>query len=355
MRIATWNVENLFAPGTSDAAPTTQTAYEAKIESLATTIAGIAPDVIALQEVGPPPVLDDLAVAIGGTWHHEVAAPDGRGIRVAIMSRRTLHDVAQVTAFPAGLGPVQVDDNGATINALGRPALNATVRAGGHEVHLVDVHLKSKLLPFPGGRFSTKDEGQRARFAVYALHRRAAEAAGVRAYATSLLATPTDGAVPAVVVAGDMNDDPTAATTQILYGPPGSEIGTGGFDHPDSGDAQRLWNLADLIPEPDRYSRVFRGRRELIDHLLVSQPLVRAVTGVAAGPHPAPSVTEDPNSRKDQTWFGPSAGMGGLPRCVDDLARTLDCPVGLLDDDNRRRAGFVVGECSDEWNGNERD
>jgi hypothetical protein len=71
---------------------------------------------------------------------------------------------------------------------------------------------------------------------------------------------------------GDLNDEPEAATTQILYGPPGSEIGTGGFNQPDQGDGQRLWNLAARIPEPERYSRIYRGRRELIDHILASQP-----------------------------------------------------------------------------------
>ena len=88
--------------------------------------------------------------------------------------------------------------------------------------------------------------------------------------------------------------EPTAATTQILLGPPGSEIGTGGFDQPDRGDGSRLWNLAPLIPEEDRWSRVYRGRRELIDHLLVSRAAVERVTGVAtSGPEPR-SVTDNP-------------------------------------------------------------
>ncbi len=46
------------------------------------------------------------------------------------------------------------------------------------------------------------------------------------------------------MVLGDLNNEPAAATTQVLHGPPGSEIGTGGFDQPDQGDAARLWNLA---------------------------------------------------------------------------------------------------------------
>ncbi|MFC7496773.1 MULTISPECIES: endonuclease/exonuclease/phosphatase family protein [unclassified Nocardioides] len=303
MRVATWNLENLFAPGVTDAAPTTLDAYQAKLASLAETIAGIDPDVVAVQEVGPPPVLDDLAAAvsalIGGTWHHEVAAPDDRGIRCGLLSRHVLGDVDQVTDFPAGLGPVKVNDSGRTLTTLGRPGLHATIEDDGRTVHVISVHLKSKLLTFTGGRFSTKDEDERARYAVYAVHRRAAEAAGVRAYATELL-DQGGGQVPAVVVAGDLNDDVLAATTQILLGPPGSEIGTGGFEPPDQGDAQRLWNLAPLIPVDDRYSRVYRGRKELIDHILVSHPLSRAVTAVAAGPAPSPSITDNPNTRRDE-------------------------------------------------------
>jgi endonuclease/exonuclease/phosphatase family metal-dependent hydrolase len=299
VRIATWNLENLFPPGTAADAPSARSVYEAKIHSLAETITAISPDVLAVQEVGPAPALDDLAAALDGTWHTAVAAPDGRGIRVGLLSRHQLRQVEQVTDFPAGLGPVQVDDNGNTISGLGRPALKGTVTSGGRDVHVVSAHLKSKLLTFPGGRFSTRDEDERARYGVYALHRRAAEASGVRAYATALLDQDAGG-TPAVIVAGDLNDDPQAATTQVLLGPPGSEIGTAGFDRPDDGDPQRLWNLATLIPEPDRYSRIYRGRRELIDHILVSEPLVHGVTTVGAGPIPSPSITDDPDARRNE-------------------------------------------------------
>jgi len=180
MRMATWNLENFFAPGTSEAAPATQAIYEAKVTALVSTITAIAPDVLAVQEIGPPPALDDLAAALPGTWYHATANPDGRGIRVGLLAKRLLRDVAQVTDFPDRLGPVQVDDTGHAITSLGRPALKATVTFGGTKIHVVSTHLKSKLLTFPGGRFSTSDENERARYAVYALHRRAAEAAGIR-------------------------------------------------------------------------------------------------------------------------------------------------------------------------------
>ncbi len=274
VRIGTWNLENLFQPG-SPGGPEADV-YAAKIGALAATITQMDPDILAVQEVGDPAALTDLANRAGGTWHTATADPDGRGIRVGFLSRLGLTSVTQVVAFPDGLRPIQVDDTATAINQMGRPALRVQVRTtGGSSVDLVSCHLKSKLLTFPGGRFSTRDEGERARFGAYALFRRAAEAVTVRAQATVLL--DGQGQDKAVVVLGDFNDEPEAATTQILLGPPGSEIGTGGFDQPDQGDAQRLWNLAARIPAANRFSRIYRGRPELIDHVLASHAITKLV------------------------------------------------------------------------------
>jgi endonuclease/exonuclease/phosphatase family metal-dependent hydrolase len=300
MRIGTWNLENLYPPNAGPGAPTGQAAYDAKVAALASVVDALAPDVLAVQEVGAPEAVEDLTRAVGGTWHTELAAPDERGIRCGIISRLALHDVEQVAAFPPGIPPVQVEEDGTTITALPRPALAARVTTRGTDVHVVSVHLKSKLLAFPRGRFSTSDEGQRARYAVYALDRRGAEAAAVRAFATRVLEASTPSGGAALVVAGDLNDEPEAATTQILLGPPGSEIGTPGFGKPDAGDDQRLWNLAPLIAEGERYTRRYRGRRELIDHVLVSAALVHDVASVAAGPYPVPSISDDPNARRNE-------------------------------------------------------
>jgi len=42
-----------------------------------------------------------------------------------------------------------------------------------------------------------------------------------------------------------------AATTQILNGPPGSEIGTVGFGRPDDGDGDRMWISAPSFRRSD--------------------------------------------------------------------------------------------------------
>lgn len=293
--VGTWNLENLFRPG-DEAGPSDQDEYDAKLDALAATITDLAPDVLAVQEVGDPDALEDLTGRLDGDWHTALADPDGRGIRVGVMSRHTLSDVGQITDFPEHLSPVQVDDEGNTIDQLGRPGLRVRVEIDGTGLDVVSVHLKSKLLSFPGGRFSPRDEDERARYAVYALHRRAAEAAGTRAYLTTLL--DGQGEDRAVVLAGDMNDEAHAATTQILHGPPGSEIGTPGYERADKGDAERLWNLAPLIPEEERCSRIYRGRRELIDHLLVSHRLLDTVENVTTGFDSTPSITDNPTERR---------------------------------------------------------
>jgi endonuclease/exonuclease/phosphatase family metal-dependent hydrolase len=293
--IATWNLENLFLPGGDG--PKDQQSYEEKLASLAGTITAMAPDVLAVQEVGDPEALAGLAKEAGGDWHTVTSQhPDSRGIRVGFLSRLPFDVVGDTKTLPIGLSPVQVGDTPAKPSAeLGRGALAIEVTpTPGVTITIITCHLKSKLLSFPGGRFSPRNEGERARFGAYALYRRAAEAVAVRELATGFLAT---GA--RVVVLGDLNDEVTAATTQILCGPTGSEVGTPGFEIGDGGDAQRLWNLAPCLPDDERFSRRFRGRGELIDHIFCSHALVHPLPRVRTKiTHDLPSITDDPAARK---------------------------------------------------------
>jgi hypothetical protein len=155
-------------------------------------------------------------------------------------------------------------------------------------------------------QFDTRDEAVRARFGLYALNQRAAEAATVRAWATEQLQG--HGQERHVLVCGDLNDTPQAATTQLLLGRPGSQLGTGGFNQPDWGDGNRLWNLAPKMPAGDpvtgegaaNWSRINNGVRELIDQILVSHLLVHALDSTESLPlEGIKSVTADPASLAD--------------------------------------------------------
>jgi endonuclease/exonuclease/phosphatase family metal-dependent hydrolase len=202
---------------------------------------------------------------------------------------------------------------------MGRGALAATIQVDGTPLTVVTAHFKSKLINYArkrglvgGSKFAPNDEGERLRYAGYALFRRTGEAMTARAHLDQLLADPADpkvglGRERAVVFCGDLNDEPAAATTQIVTGPTGSEIDLtpgSAFRRPDADDAFRLWNLAPLLPTDQRVTRVFKGRGELIDHLFATHrlvnptnlPTVQTIRSVES----LPSIGDDPTSRRNQ-------------------------------------------------------
>jgi endonuclease/exonuclease/phosphatase family metal-dependent hydrolase len=300
--LMTWNVENLFRPGSGGSSgPRDQGTYEAKLAYLTSVIGGVRPDVITLQEVGGVDALEDLRARVADTTafsfgHVAVSKhPDARGIRVALLSRAPLHDVRQIVDFPP-LGLDRVPDvDGGFLTRLGRGALQATVRldgaGSGHEIRVLTTHLKSKLLTFPNGRRFPEDEDERARGVGFALMRRTGEAVALRVHLNAAMtAEPT---VP-TVLAGDLNDEAEAVTTGLLSGPEDGDV-----QRPDQGDQVRLYNLADRLPPARRYSRLFRKRRELIDHLLISRELVFDLRQVDSLVEGLESIDESVRSRRD--------------------------------------------------------
>lgn len=218
MLLGTWNLENLYRPG-SPYGPKDKSAYEAKLAALASVIGALDPALLGVQEVGDPGALEDLAGLLGVSWRVALSAhPDGRGIRVGFLARTELTVVSDTAALPARLDPVQTDDSGGTATGAGRGFLAVTVQTAAGPLTAAVAHLKSKLLTYPGDRFYPHDEGERARYGAYALFRRTAEAAALRALADELLAG--QGKSRDVTVLGDLNDEVQAATTQILLGRP---------------------------------------------------------------------------------------------------------------------------------------
>ncbi len=311
-KVMTWNLENLFEPGT-EFGPDTQDKYQQKLAALAEVILGLDPDVLAAQEVGSPAAFHELVNLLQGRYPdlRLSAHPDSRGIRVGFLSKFTIDETEEILAFPQeGLPKVPGLDqlgNLIDVTSLGRGALRIQVSPRPEiPVNFITAHLKSKLLTYPSAtgrpRYSPRDENERARVAGVALLKRTAEAVTLRVNANELLEQNTQ---KALILLGDMNDVPDAATTQILQGPGGSEIGTRGFNQPDKGDDTRLFNLASLIPPERRYSRIYNGAKELIDHILVSQEVLpghpRKVPVVDSFvDHSLPSIGDDPTERRGE-------------------------------------------------------
>src|SRR3954453_20434575 len=298
----TWNIENFFTPEPAD-----QVDFDAKLDALKDVITAAEPNLLAVQEVGDEVAFAALRDKLGAGWsgalstHFESSHP----IRVGWLAPGQLSEVEEIIDLPAALSPVKVEDDGTTMTQLGRGAVAVTATtATGMRVRALTVHLKSKLLSFPGGRFDTTDEDERTRYGVYALNRRAAEAAAVRHWATASSAGDWQG--QPLLVCGDRNDTLDAATTQLLFGPPGSQFGTGGFGRPDRGDAQRLWDLGHWMTPPDNWSRMFAGRQELIDHILISPPLTGRLHDTATVPLQVPNVGVQPQTTPRAAGQSPS-------------------------------------------------
>ncbi|MET0915301.1 MAG: endonuclease/exonuclease/phosphatase family protein [Jiangellaceae bacterium] len=292
LRVATWNVENLFLPGTDDG-PSNEDVYTRKLAYLASVIIDVGADVMCLQEVGGEQPLSDLVSALGGSLPHTaIGQPDERGIRVAVMSRVPITEKYHWVDFPAGALPGVPDPDGNVLTAMGRGAVETVLTLEtGRRLRVVTTHLKSKLLTFPDDRRYPLDENERARGAGYALLRRAAEAVAVRVELNTWM--PREPDVP-VVVAGDMNDEPQAVTTMLLAGPADADP-----NRPDRYDPYRIYNLADRLPPARAFSRIYRERRELIDHVFVSRELLLAGVAADAFVDDIVGIDDDLDSRRD--------------------------------------------------------
>jgi hypothetical protein len=194
-------------------------------------------EVLADRKDLTPRVFDDLREALGAEWSGCLSQrPDPRGIRVGWLSRGQLSNPTDVAVYPQRVPATTIDDDGNEITAITAAKrggagshLRPRRRADGARPHRPP-EVQAADLPRPrppASRFDTHDEGERARFGLYALNQRAAEAATVRAWATDQLQG--HGQQRHVLVCGYLNDTPQAATTQLLLGPPGSQLGTGGF------------------------------------------------------------------------------------------------------------------------------
>jgi endonuclease/exonuclease/phosphatase family metal-dependent hydrolase len=290
----TWNVENLFGPG-GPAGVIDPVLHAEKLSNLAATVLAHRPDVVAVQEIGSPAAFDELAARLGRSYPHRVLSsyPDTRGIRVGFICARGRRpaDIAELSAFPPGALRAVGQPTG-ELTAMGRGALAITVIVDGERVRVVTCHWKSKLVTYPGGRFHPASESERAQWSAWATIRRVAEAAACRVWAVEMLAR-----VPLVVVAGDLNDTPDAATTQLLTGPADRDL-----ERADKGDPVRLVSLAPWLPVDRAYSRVYQARAELIDHIFVSTPLARRdVTIEALVDHIEP-ISDQPSRRRDAVW-----------------------------------------------------
>jgi endonuclease/exonuclease/phosphatase family metal-dependent hydrolase len=267
LRIATFSLKDFFFPF----GPEEQGIVEEKVDAAAASLRRANADVIALQEVGGKGMAEILVekVAELGYGPPVVGTEDKRGICNVILSRLPILwsqvHVAKSLPFPR-LVEGDPEPYAGRI-PLRRGVVHVRVEAGAlGEVDLLTAHFKSNLpslLKTPSGE-EIPDANLHAagESAIRSLVQRAAEALFVRNLVDGVFAQSPDHAI---CVLGDLNDVPESLTVRLVRGI----------------DATAKHHLRPAAP-PGAFSCFHGGAPILIDHLLLSERLQRALTGFEA-------------------------------------------------------------------------
>lgn len=287
MRLATFNLENL------DDAPGARPPLGARLSLLRGQLARLDADIVCLQEVNatrtaPRPAartLSALDTLLAGTpyeaYHRACSQlPDGKGPldvqNLVILSRHPIawrrqywHDLmappsyAAVTATPPGPAPAPV--------GWDRPTLHAAIEVGGRLLHVFNLHLRAPLAAFiPGqkqGAFAWRTVPGWAEGFFLAAIKRNGQALEAR-LAIDRLFDEAAGEAPWIAVCGDMNAELREIPLRILRG-----------ETDDTGNGQlsgrTLIPIEQTAPEQRRYSVLHGGRASMLDHVLISRPLLQ--------------------------------------------------------------------------------
>ncbi len=240
LRVANFNVENLFGVGAVDDGHTfTAEEVDAKTTRIADAVGRVLrrPDLVAVEEVAAREPLADVARKLGGYRAYWEPSNDARGIAVGFLVKSGLRvtDERQIggdaTTDVAGCA----DAGSSAARLFNRPPLVLDVRRGEDRFTAIGNHWASQSHPEAC---------------------REAQAAYVRDYVAGLEARGRDA-----MVLGDLNDfeDSPALTTSLV------------------GQGTSLANLWYEAPPGERYSYQFSGQLQTLDHIFVTRGLHRHV------------------------------------------------------------------------------
>ncbi len=283
LRLATFNLESLDdRPGSGD--------FADRVAVLSPQLQRLRADVLCLQEVnahalvkhGPREVsaLDRLVAGSEYEHRHRVVSLSRGGVRPAdrhnlvVLSRLPVLEHGQVwhdLVPPPSYRPVTAQPRPELPEAVewDRPILHVVLDAGGGQrLHVVNLHLRAPRAAWlPGqkdGHGRWNSIGGWAEGFFLADIKRAGQALEARLLVERILdAEP--GALIAVV--GDFNSGDHEAPVRTIRG-----------DEDDTGNGHLgprvLVPVERSIPESQRFSVIHRGRRILLDHILVSRRLL---------------------------------------------------------------------------------
>ena len=213
-------------------------------------------------------MLVDAIFAVSGVQYNWIDNPfitddrnggePGGNIRVAMLYRQDTVDFIEGSLRTATDPTDQATNTANPFNGARLP-LAADFTFNGETVTVIGNHFTSKggSSPLQGSVQPSTNEGE---------DKRAGQAALVNALVDTILA---GDASANIVVAGDFNDFQNEEPLRILTG----QNDWNGTAAVAPAGAQVLENLTFLLPENERFSYIFEGNAQMIDHILVSGAL----------------------------------------------------------------------------------
>jgi predicted extracellular nuclease len=263
-RIAQLNAENFFdsddAPPPIDDDVPSANEYRTKLAKLAGTVRDRlgAPDILAMEEVENTKVLDDL-----------LARPELKGLGYRYVSlpttgRRSINPVLMYREGVEVTGVKQWQKQaGVSEETIFRPITTAPITDEGPLFSREPLVVDLKVTPKQGGEPTDLTVIVNHLISKYSPHGlptdpiRVEQATFLREQVEQLRAEHPEREV---VVLGDMNDTQDSKAMKALVGPK---------------RAPTLVNAtATMVPEAERYSFIYDGKSELIDHITVTPGLV---------------------------------------------------------------------------------
>ncbi len=283
LRIATFNVENL-----DDVTGRRPTLAE-RIQVMRPQLIRMRADILCLQEVhsqGPSNDrnLNALDQLLAGTDYAGFHRSTTLTTELQLYNQRNL---VTLSRFPISATDIVRDSSGprpryqmatadpedVTANLLEweRPLLyNKIDVEPGRELHLINVHLKSKIAStIPGqklGRFAWKSVAAWAEGTFISSMRRMGQALQSRLLIDGIF--DTEGVDAWIAMCGDFNATAEEVPVKTVCG---HVEDTGNAEH----TPRVMVPCESMIPESSRYSLIHLGRGEMIDHVMASRGLIQ--------------------------------------------------------------------------------
>lgn len=291
LRIATFNLENL------DDKPNERPSLAERIAVLRPQLLRLRADVICFQEVhgqefeGEPRKLDALNQLLSETpyeWFYMAHTKTTKGEaydkrNLVVISRYPIRDVQQIKhQFAPKPSYRMVTADPATEEAKEisweRPMLYVTIDLDyGRSLHLINVHLKSKLPTTIAGQkvnnYTWRTMAGWAEGSFISAMKRVGQALELRILIDDIFdKLDVSGEPKYIVTCGDFNDDLDEVSLQAIMGPV-EETGNTGLINRVMIPCERT------VPESSRFSLLHLGEKAMLDHILATRQLLTYYRG----------------------------------------------------------------------------